>query len=73
MQPESWRDLMEPVRLAARSLVHEGKLEVLQKGEVVGSDEVYVGPIRLRLPECKAKPPEDLDSFRCTRASSRDS
>ena len=41
---------MEPTRQAARSLVREGKLDVMQKGKVLGVEEVYKGPIRLRLP-----------------------
>ena len=40
---------MQPTRDAARSLVREGKVDVLQKGAVIGVDEQYRGPIRLRL------------------------
>lgn len=45
----NWRDLMEPTRLAARSLVQERKIDVMQKGKVLGSKQEYRGPIRLRL------------------------
>lgn len=44
-----WRSLMQPTRDAARSLVHEGRVDVMQHGKVLGSDEEYRGPIRLRL------------------------
>ncbi len=40
---------MQPTRDAARSLVHEGRVDVMQHGKVLGSDEEYRGPIRLRL------------------------
>ena len=40
---------MQPTRDAARSLVKEGRIDVMQKGNVVGVDEEYRGPIRLRL------------------------
>ena len=44
---DGWRDLMEPVRRAARRLVAEGDVVVTQGGEVVDPDEAR-GPIRLR-------------------------
>ncbi len=40
---------MEPTRAAARILVEADKIDVLQKGAVLGIDEEYRGPIRLRL------------------------
>ena len=40
---------MEPTREATRALVREGKLDVMQKGKVLDTDEPYKGPIRLRL------------------------
>lgn len=40
---------MQSTRDAARSLVHEGRLDVMQKGKVLGRDEEYRGPVRLRL------------------------
>ncbi len=44
---DSWRDLMQPTRDAARRLVQRGEVEVTQRGEVVDLDEAE-GPIRLR-------------------------
>jgi hypothetical protein len=46
--PEAWRDWMERTRMAARRLVHEGKIEIRQKGKVVDPDHAK-GPIRLRI------------------------
>lgn len=43
-----WRKAMEPVRQAARLLVHEGKIEITQKGKPVDPSE-FKGPIRLKL------------------------
>ena len=45
--PDDWRPLMEPVRRAARRLVAEGRLEILQGGLVVDPDTAR-GAIRLR-------------------------
>jgi hypothetical protein len=45
--PDDWRPLMEPVRRAARRLVAEGRLEILQGGRVVDPDTAR-GAIRLR-------------------------
>ena len=42
-----WRDLMEPTRRAARRLVHSGKVELLQRGNVVEANDVR-GPVRIR-------------------------
>lgn len=39
---------MEKVRQAARRLTHQGKIQILQKGQVVDPSE-FKGPIRLRL------------------------
>lgn len=45
--PETWRDHMEAVRMAARRLVARGVIEITQGGQVV--DPSYAkGPIRLR-------------------------
>lgn len=41
---------MEPTRHAARSLAREGKIDVMQKGVVLGLEEEYRGPIRLCFP-----------------------
>ncbi|MEM8757619.1 MAG: DUF2256 and DUF3253 domain-containing protein [Planctomycetota bacterium] len=46
--PESWRDLMEPARMAARRLVDRGELVITQQGRVVDPSTAR-GPIRLRL------------------------
>ena len=46
-QEEEWRDLMEPIRMAARRLCHQGALQILQSGRVIDPDAVR-GPIRLR-------------------------
>jgi hypothetical protein len=40
---------MEPTRVAARTLVNEERIDVLQKGNVLSKEEEYCGPIRLRL------------------------
>jgi hypothetical protein len=44
---DGWRDLMEPVRRAARLLVAEGELEITQRGHVVDPSHAK-GPVRLR-------------------------
>ncbi|MCE0534552.1 DUF3253 domain-containing protein [Kineosporia rhizophila] len=45
---EQWRDLMEPVREAARGLRSDGRVEITQGGEAVDPATVR-GPIRIRL------------------------
>ena len=45
--PESWRDLMEPARSAARRLVVSGEVEITQDGRVVDPSSCK-GPIRVR-------------------------
>lgn len=45
---DEFRDLMEPVRDAAREMVAAGELEVTQGGRVVEPGSAR-GPIRLRL------------------------
>jgi Protein of unknown function (DUF3253) len=45
--PETWRDLMQPVRRAARRLVDQRRVVVTQGGEVVDPDSAR-GPIRIR-------------------------
>lgn len=42
------KDEMEQVRMAARLLVHEGKIEITQKNKVVDPGK-FKGPIRLKL------------------------
>lgn len=44
---DSWRDLMEPARRAARRLVGAGEVEVTQGGKVVDPSAAQ-GPIRIR-------------------------
>ncbi|MEE2891131.1 MAG: DUF2256 and DUF3253 domain-containing protein [Pseudomonadota bacterium] len=45
--PETWRDLLEPTREAARRLVATGHIEITQKGRAVDPSRAR-GPIRLR-------------------------
>ncbi|RLV47557.1 DUF2256 and DUF3253 domain-containing protein [Nocardioides mangrovicus] len=44
---DTWRDLMEPARRAARRLVAAGKVEITQGGRVVDPSTAK-GPIRIR-------------------------
>ncbi|WP_241483624.1 DUF3253 domain-containing protein [Rhodococcoides fascians] len=44
---DDWRDLMEPVRRAARRLVDAGEVQITQKGSVVDPSTAK-GPIRIR-------------------------
>ena len=44
---DTWRDLMDPARAAARRLVAAGQVEITQGGEVVDLDSAR-GPIRIR-------------------------
>lgn len=50
LEPDLKQDheVMERVRQAARRLVHQNKIEILQKNRVVDPSE-FKGPIRLRL------------------------
>ncbi len=43
-----WRELMTPVREAARVLARAGEVEITQKGAVVDPDGQWRGPIRIR-------------------------
>ncbi|MBC2934248.1 DUF3253 domain-containing protein [Nocardioides sp. zg-1228] len=45
---DSWRELMEPARRAARRLVDRGRVEITQGGRVV-DPAAATGPIRIRL------------------------
>lgn len=47
VNPEGWRDLMEPARQAARRLVAAGDVEITQGGHVVDPSTAK-GPIRIR-------------------------
>lgn len=46
VDPDNWRDLMEPTRMAARRLAHGGRIRILQRGEPVNPDAMR-GPVRL--------------------------
>ena len=48
---DDWRELMPAIRAAAAHLAQQGRLLVLQNGEVLPADaNAWVGPIRLGLP-----------------------
>ena len=47
VDPEGWRELMEPARRAARRLVADGTVEITQGGKVVDPSTAK-GPIRVR-------------------------
>jgi hypothetical protein len=47
VDPDGWRDLMEPARAAARRLVAKGEVEITQGGRVVDPSTTK-GPIRIR-------------------------
>ena len=47
VDPEGWRELMEPARAAARRLVVAGSVEITQGGRVV-DPSTCKGPIRIR-------------------------
>lgn len=46
--PADWRPLMERTRRAARRLVAQGEVEILQKGRVRPDPSKVRGPIRIR-------------------------
>jgi hypothetical protein len=47
IDPDGWRDLMEPARRAARRLVADGRVDITQRGRVVDGSTAK-GPIRIR-------------------------
>ncbi|WP_230594707.1 DUF3253 domain-containing protein [Rhodococcoides fascians] len=47
LSDDGWRELMEPVRRAARRMVDAGEIEITQKGSVVDPSTAR-GPIRIR-------------------------
>ena len=47
VDPEGWRELMEPARRAARRLMAAGEVEITQQGRVVDPSSAK-GPIRIR-------------------------
>jgi hypothetical protein len=49
VDPDGWRELMEPARRAARRMVAAGLLEIVQGGRPVDPSHAK-GPIRLRRP-----------------------
>lgn len=48
VDPDGWRGLMEPARMAARRLVLAGRVQITQRDRVVDASEAR-GPIRVRL------------------------
>jgi len=48
VDPNDWRDLMEPARRAARRLVAAGTVDITQGGKVIDASTAR-GPIRIRL------------------------
>jgi hypothetical protein len=53
---DQWRELMEPVRQAARRLVARGQVEITQRGAVVDPSTAK-GPIRIRRVHGPDEPP----------------
>lgn len=56
---ESWRDLMPALRQLAFEMRGQGKIEILQKGQVLPPDQTMdqtTGPIRLRQPPERPEP-----------------
>jgi hypothetical protein len=47
VDPDGWRELMEPTRMAARRLVAAGAVQIVQRGRVVDPSTAK-GPIRIR-------------------------
>lgn len=47
VEPDGWRELMEPARMAARRLVEKGTVQIVQGGRIVDPSTAK-GPIRLR-------------------------
>lgn len=47
VDPDGWRELMEPARMAARRLVEAGSVQIVQAGRVVDPSTAR-GPIRIR-------------------------
>jgi hypothetical protein len=53
---DDWRSLMPAIRSAAAELARQGRLVVLQNGEVLPADaNAWEGPIRLGLPSRPAE------------------
>jgi Protein of unknown function (DUF3253)/Uncharacterized protein conserved in bacteria (DUF2256) len=47
VDPDGWRELMEPARRAARRLVDRGEVQIVQGGRVLNPSTAK-GPIRVR-------------------------
>jgi Protein of unknown function (DUF3253) len=47
VDPQGWRELLEPTRMAARRLVADGEVQIVQGGRVVDPSTAK-GPIRIR-------------------------
>ncbi|GFR50954.1 hypothetical protein Agub_g13274 [Astrephomene gubernaculifera] len=45
----NWRELMELTRDIARELASEGRIEILQRGQVIDHSSSIRGPIRIRM------------------------
>ena len=48
VSPDTWEELMEPTRAAARRLVEQGRIVITQRGKVVDPAHAK-GAIRLRI------------------------
>lgn len=59
ISPDSWSDLTEPVRMAARRLVDAGKVEITQRGHAVDPSAAR-GPIRIRLSDRPSRAKQEL-------------
>ncbi len=49
VEPDAWREQMEPARDAARRLAGAGRIDITQGGEAIDPEGPFHGPIRLRL------------------------
>lgn len=56
--PDHWQTLTGCIRLASRQLAHQGKIEILRKGEPVDPDN-FKGVYRLRITEAGLRPDEE--------------
>ncbi|HKV19608.1 MAG TPA: DUF3253 domain-containing protein [Mycobacterium sp.] len=45
---ETWRDLMDDARQAARDLARDGEVVITQGNDVLDPDATWRGPIRIR-------------------------
>ncbi len=49
VDPDRWRELMEPARMAVRRLYHRGCVRITQHGKAVDPDHMR-GPVRVLAP-----------------------